>query len=125
MAGAHDTEIPATRRGDEIGGVAQALDRFKGLFEADARRAEEELKRAAETQATVETLEGDDMIEVIAFDSSPVRYVNMGPARYRSRIDGELARIQPGGGTEITFRAQPHGTFKFLFNGIVKAGMRE
>jgi methyl-accepting chemotaxis protein len=56
MAGAHDTEIPATKRGDEIGGVAQALDRFKGLFEADARRAEEELKRAAETQATVETL---------------------------------------------------------------------
>jgi Ca-activated chloride channel homolog len=53
-------------------------------------------------KATVETLEGDDLIEVVAFDSSPVRYVNMGPARYRSRIDGEIARIQPGGGTEIT-----------------------
>jgi hypothetical protein len=23
---------------------------------------------------------------------------------------------------EITFRAQPHGTFKFLFNGIYLAG---
>ena len=22
-------------------------------------------------------------------------------------------------GPEITFRAQPHGTFKFLFNGII------
>jgi hypothetical protein len=26
-------------------------------------------------------------------------------------------------GPEITFRAQPHGTFKFLFNGIYYAGM--
>src|SRR5262249_31445756 len=28
-------------------------------------------------------------------------------------------------GPEILFRAQPHGTFKFLFNGIVQAGMGE
>ncbi len=28
-------------------------------------------------------------------------------------------------GPEILFRAQPHGTFKFLFNGIVQAGVRE
>jgi hypothetical protein len=28
-------------------------------------------------------------------------------------------------GPEILFRAQPHGTFKFLFNGIVRAGMKE
>ncbi len=27
-------------------------------------------------------------------------------------------------GPEILFRAQPHGTFKFLFNGIVQAGAR-
>jgi hypothetical protein len=25
-------------------------------------------------------------------------------------------------GPEITFRGQPHGTFKFLFNGIYLAG---
>ena len=25
-------------------------------------------------------------------------------------------------GTEITFRAQPHGTFKFLFNGLYGGG---
>ena len=25
-------------------------------------------------------------------------------------------------GPEVTFRAQPHGTFKFLFNGILLAG---
>ncbi len=28
-------------------------------------------------------------------------------------------------GPQILFRAQPHGTFKFLFNGIVQAGMRD
>jgi hypothetical protein len=28
-------------------------------------------------------------------------------------------------GPEILFRAQPHGTFKFLFNGIVQAGAKE
>lgn len=52
-------------------------------------------------RATVETLEGEDLIEIIAFDSTPVRYVKMQPARYRARIEGEIARIQPGGGTEI------------------------
>jgi hypothetical protein len=28
-------------------------------------------------------------------------------------------------GPEILFRGQPHGTFKFLFNGIVQAGVKE
>ena len=43
----------------------------------------------------------DDLIEVIAFDSAPTRYVKMQPARNRSRIDNDIARIQAGGGTEI------------------------
>ncbi len=59
-----------------------------------------EMAKAA-CRATVGTLEGDDLIEVVAFDSTPVRYVKMGPARYRNRIEGDIARIQPGGGTEI------------------------
>ena len=29
------------------------------------------------------------VIEVVAFDSSPIRYVKMQPARYRSRIENE------------------------------------
>ncbi len=41
------------------------------------------------------------MLEVIAFDSTPVRYVKMQPSRYRSRIQNDIQRIQPGGGTEI------------------------
>lgn len=59
-----------------------------------------EMAKAA-CKATVSTLKGDDLIEIIAFDSSPTRYVKMQPARYRSRIQNEIARIQPGGGTEI------------------------
>ena len=59
-----------------------------------------EMAKAA-CKATVSTLQGDDLLEVIAFDSSPVRYVKMQPARYRSRIQNEILRIQPGGGTEI------------------------
>jgi hypothetical protein len=55
----------------------------------------------AACRATVETLQGDDLIEVIAFDSTAARYVKLQPARYRARIQNDIARIQPGGGTEI------------------------
>ena len=52
-------------------------------------------------KATAKTLESDDLLEVIAFDSSPIRTVKMQPARNRTRIVNDIARIQPGGGTEI------------------------
>ncbi len=56
-------------------------------------------KQAA--KATADTLAADDLLEVIAFDSSPTRVVRLTPARHRARIDGDIARIQAGGGTEI------------------------
>jgi Ca-activated chloride channel homolog len=59
-----------------------------------------EMAKAA-AKATSQVLSSDDLLEVIAFDSSPTRYVKMQPSRNRSRIAGEIARIQPGGGTEI------------------------
>jgi uncharacterized membrane protein len=59
-----------------------------------------EMAKAA-AKATAQVLGSDDLIEVIAFDSAPTRYVKMQPARNRARIAGEIARIQPGGGTEI------------------------
>ncbi len=59
-----------------------------------------EMAKAA-CKATLSTLQGDDLLEVLAFDSSPVRYVKMQPARYRARIQNDIQRIQPGGGTEI------------------------
>lgn len=59
-----------------------------------------EMAKAA-CKATVGTLHGDDLVEVIAFDTNPVRYVKMQPARYRNRIQNEIMRIQSGGGTAI------------------------
>src|SRR5690606_41064631 len=59
-----------------------------------------EMAKAA-CRATVSTLQGDDLVEIIAFDDTPIRYVKMQPARYRSRIQNEILRIQPGGGTAI------------------------
>ena len=59
-----------------------------------------EMAKAA-CKATLSTLQGDDLLEVIAFDSTPVRYVKMQPSRYRARIQNDIQRIQPGGGTEI------------------------
>ena len=51
--------------------------------------------------ATLGALQPDDLLEVVAFDSAPTRYVKLEPARYRSRIQADVERIQPGGGTEI------------------------
>jgi uncharacterized membrane protein len=59
-----------------------------------------EMAKAA-AKATVQTLAGDDLIEVIAFDSNPTRFVKLQPARNRTRIAAEIARIQPAGGTEF------------------------
>lgn len=59
-----------------------------------------EMAKAA-AKATVVLLAPDDLVEVIAFDSAPIRYVKMQPARNRSRIAGDVARINAGGGTEI------------------------
>ena len=90
------TRMDAERR-KEMPGVAMALviDRSGSMTGLPMEMAK------AACRATVETLQGDDMIEVIAFDSTPQRYVKMQPARYRSRIQNDIARIQPGGGTEI------------------------
>jgi len=59
-----------------------------------------EMAKAA-AKATADTLAGDDLLEVIAFDSSPTRVVRMTPAKHRARIQNDIARIQAGGGTEI------------------------
>lgn len=81
----------------EVPGVAMALviDRsgsMQGLPLAMAKEA---------CNATVGVLDGNDLIEVIAFDTQPTRFVKMQPARYRSRIERSVATIMHGGGTEI------------------------
>ncbi|HEX7663625.1 MAG TPA: VWA domain-containing protein, partial [Polyangiaceae bacterium] len=59
-----------------------------------------EMAKAA-AKATADTLSSDDLLEVIAFDSSPTRIVKMTPAKHRARIQNDIARIQSAGGTEI------------------------
>lgn len=59
-----------------------------------------EMAKAA-ARATADTLSGDDLLEVIAFDSQPTRLVKMTPAKHRARIQNDIGRLSPGGGTEI------------------------
>lgn len=59
-----------------------------------------EMAKAA-CSATVGTLQGDDLVEVIAFDQEPTRYVKLQPARYRSRIQNDIMRITASGGTDF------------------------
>ena len=59
-----------------------------------------EMAKAA-ARATADTLSPDDLLEVVAFDSQPTRIVRMTAAKHRARIQSDIARITPGGGTEI------------------------
>jgi uncharacterized membrane protein len=52
-------------------------------------------------KAAVDVLQPDDLVEVIAFDSVPKRFVKMTPARRKGRIASDIGQIQPGGGTDI------------------------
>lgn len=52
-------------------------------------------------KATAETLSPEDYIEVIAFDSAPMRLVRMQSARNRMRILSDISRLAPNGGTDI------------------------
>jgi len=92
--------LPVTmdsRKEREIPGVAMALviDRSGSMTGLPMQMAKEACT------ATLGVLEVNDLIEVIAFDSRPNRFVKMQPARYGARIKSSVARIQPGGGTEI------------------------
>ena len=51
-----EVEVPGTSRGDELGSLSRALLRFKELFVADQARTRAELKRAAETQVTIDAI---------------------------------------------------------------------
>jgi len=51
--------------------------------------------------ATLAVLDDSDYLEVIAFDAKPLRAVRMQRAGREAKITSEVARIQPGGGTEI------------------------
>ncbi len=86
-----------SQKNKEMPSVAMSLviDRSGSMTGLPMEMAKEAAK------ASVEALNPDDLVEVIAFDSSPTRYVKLQPARNRTRINADIARIQPGGGTEI------------------------
>jgi hypothetical protein len=75
--------------------------------------------------------ETNGLRRVAWFDSR--RPLRSGWAWGQEHLEGgvAIAEAKVGKGTlvlfgpEILFRAQPHGTFKFLFNGIVRAGSKE
>lgn len=46
-------------------------------------------------------LQGSDLLGIVAFDSEPTRLVRLSPARLRTQIEGSVARLVAGGGTEI------------------------
>jgi Mg-chelatase subunit ChlD len=52
-------------------------------------------------KATAELLGADDLIGVVAFDSAASPVVRLQRAANRVRIAGDIARLQPGGGTNI------------------------
>ena len=74
------------------------------------------------------TKEDSSLTRLAWFDSkTPLRsgwaygqhYLEGATAMVEVRVGkGRLAMFGP----QITFRGQPHGTFKLLFNGIVQAG---
>jgi uncharacterized protein with von Willebrand factor type A (vWA) domain len=48
-----------------------------------------------------DSLGDDDLLEVIAFDTNPIVYVPLRSARDRVHNREDIAKIQPGGGTEF------------------------
>lgn len=52
-------------------------------------------------RATAEMLQPDDLIGVVAFDSQAIPLVRLQKAQNRVRISGDIARLSPGGGTQL------------------------
>lgn len=88
--------MDSEKRRDEPGiAMALVIDRSGSMSGLPLEMAK------AAAKATADTLAAEDLLEVVAFDTQPVRIVKMTPAKHRARIQSDIARIQPGGGTEI------------------------
>lgn len=75
--------------------VVLVIDRSGSMSGAKIEAAKESAR------ATVEALDPSDLIGVVAFDSQPTSIVRLQRAQYRLRISTDIARLQPGGGTNI------------------------
>jgi secreted protein with Ig-like and vWFA domain len=72
-----------------------AIDRSGSMTGEKIELAKEAAK------ATVELLGPEDLIGIIAFDAAAQPIVRLQRAANRMRISGDIARLQPGGGTNI------------------------
>lgn len=62
----------------------------------------EKLEMAKESaRATAEVLDPSDLLSVIAFDNTPMTIVRLQRASNRLRISTDIAKLHPGGGTNI------------------------
>lgn len=75
--------------------VVLVIDRSGSMSGAKIEAAKDSAR------ATVEALEPSDLIGVVAFDSQPTAVVRLQRAQYRLRISTDIARLSPGGGTNI------------------------
>ncbi|MEZ4394472.1 MAG: VWA domain-containing protein [Polyangiales bacterium] len=88
--------LDAERRRDQPSvALALVIDRSGSMQGAPLALAQ------AAALATARALGPDDALEVIVFDTRPERVVRMQSARNRVRIENELRRLRPGGGTAI------------------------
>ncbi len=86
--------LPAVKAARQ-GTVVLVLDR-SGSMSGEKMEAAKEAARAA-----VEVLEPDDMVAVIVFDNTATTIVALQKASNRLRITTDIARLQPGGGTDV------------------------
>jgi Mg-chelatase subunit ChlD len=87
-----DTE---RRREQPVLALALVIDKSGSMTGTPVELAKEAAR------ATAAMLAPDDLIEVIAFDARPTTVVRLTPARNRSKIQSDIARLSAGGGTNI------------------------
>jgi uncharacterized membrane protein len=71
-------------------------------------------------RATADVLQPSDLISVVAFDSQPTTIVRLQKASNRLRISTDIARLTPGGGTNIFPALQEAYTILSSANAKVK-----
>ena len=84
-----------------VGGGAGSIDTVL-VIDRSGSMSGDKIEAAKESaRATAEVLEAADLITVIAFDNQPMTVVRLQRASNRLRISTDIARLMPGGGTNI------------------------
>ena len=92
--------LPATAHADFLPTCTRAA--FALVIDRSGSMTGQPIESAkAAAAATVDKLSANDCVGVITFDSSPTTVVAMHPLTDPATVKAAIARIQPGGGTEI------------------------